>query len=440
MGDLDKYIPKESPIVSAIFAEYKRRGDSEAARGYLGASIIGHVCDRYLWYTFRACTREDFPGRLYRLFKTGDLEEIRMAKDLRSIGCTVHEVDPETGKQFEIKDIAGHFSGHMDGCVLGVLGAEKTWHVAEYKTHNRNSYTKLIKEGVRKSKPVHFAQMQVYMHKTGMTRALYLAKEKDSDDLYAERVKYDKEFCLGLMTRAEYIITTNEAPARITERQDWYECRFCSAHSLCWGIGESVLPVPAINCRQCCHATPTMDGDARWVCSKHKRGLSMKDQASACEDHLILPSLLSLEEPTDYGISEHGKECIEFTNAVGLRWWHGGIGYTSAELRTLPVPALSNQVVAAAKNLFGAEAIGGCKDDIISRYPRGDVHVIWEGEASQLFNAWRDAYHEGLPTLKPIRKLNGFDCQVAEFEWGDGAGRIAIVWPDRKAEIREGKE
>jgi len=437
MTDITQYMPKTSPIADAIYAVYKKRGDAEEHRGYLGASIIGHPCDRFLWYTFRACCREDFPGRIYRLFETGDLEEIRMVKNLRDIGCTVHDVDPATGEQFEVSDIGGHFSGHMDGCGLGIPGAEKTWHVLEFKTHNAKSFAKLKKEGVEASKPVHYAQMQAYMHKTGMKRALYLAENKDTDELYPERVYYESFQAKGYMERAKRIIFANEPPERMTDRPDWWECKFCSAHSLCWGTGDVALPVPDISCRQCCHATPTMDGNARWVCEKHARGLSIEDQHKACDDHLVLPGLLSFAEPSDYGKDPAGNDYIEFTNIDGSKWMHGGIGYTSTELHTLPVPALVNKFLESAKGLFNAEATGHCADDILSRYPEEDSRIVWRGESSKLAEAWKNTYCEDISKLTPIAKCDGFGYQAVEFEFGD-TGRMAIVYSNRKAEIREG--
>ncbi len=446
MGDLEKFIPAESPIVTAIYANYKRVGDANPYRGYLGASIIGHPCDRYLWYTFRACTKEDFPGRLYRLFETGDFEEIRLVKDLRNIGCTVHDVDPRTGKQIEILDFGGHFSGHLDAAILGIPGAEKTWHVGEFKTHKEKFYRKVVKLGVEKAFPKHFAQMQIYMHKTGMKRALYLAVLKDTDEIHAERVGYDQKFCeQRVMDRAEYIITSNSVPERITENMDWWECRFCSAHSLCWGVGDTALPVPAVNCRQCCHSTPTMDGHARWECNKHARGLSVIDQQKSCIDHLILPSLLSFAEPYDYGKDLEGNDFINFRNSDGAEWIHGrnrgtywGLcQHTSIELHTLPIPVLGNQFLGLAKGTFGAEATGHCADDILARYPEEDSRIVWKGESSRLAEAWKLRYHDDISHLAPIAKCDGFGYQAVEFEFGD-TGRVAVAYTNWKGEIREG--
>ena len=91
MPDIKKFLPTDSKTVTAIYEAYKKTGDSESSRGYLGASSIGHSCERYLWYQFRGCCRPEFSGRMYRLFGTGDLEEARFVKDLRDIGCELHD-------------------------------------------------------------------------------------------------------------------------------------------------------------------------------------------------------------------------------------------------------------------------------------------------------------------------------------------------------------
>ena len=87
MGDLSQFAESSvSLTVQAIVDHYKKKGDSEPLRKYLGASIIGHECDRYLWYLFRQCVIREFKGRLYRLFDTGHRSESRFSDDLRAIG------------------------------------------------------------------------------------------------------------------------------------------------------------------------------------------------------------------------------------------------------------------------------------------------------------------------------------------------------------------
>lgn len=440
MGDLTPYLPQHSPTVAAIYSHYKRAGDAEPVRGYLGASIIGHECERFLWYCFRQCCKSSFDGRMYRLFETGDLAEARFVENLRAIGCEVHDRDPNTGGQFAVEALGGHFSGHMDGCALGVPEAPKTWHVTEFKTHNAKSFAKLQKEGVKKTKPQHYAQMMVYMHLTGMTRALYLAVNKDTDELYSERVRYDKAEAEQLMARAERVIRATAPPERIASRPDYFVCNYCDAHDICWGTAAPApaLPLPSISCRQCCHATPTMDGHARWVCEKHGRALSEGDQARACAEHLILPGLLTFAEPVDYG--QHcGGECITFKGPGEATWLHGpGHGaYGTRELMSLPASLLDNGVIGAAKEAFGATVTGFCPDDILHRYPEADCRIVWKGRAGRLVEAWKELYGEDLASLTPITKCDATEYRAAEYD----RGRVAVFCPiTKEAEIREGIE
>ena len=447
MTDISQHLPKQSKTVGAIFAHYKKAGDSKPARGYLGASIIGAPCERYLWYTFRQCCKPNFSGRMYRLFKTGDFEETRFVKDLRDIGCEVHDhvpipKDGDPGyrrgmviepQQFEVSALGGHFSGHMDGCALGIPEAPKTWHVLEFKTHSAKSFRRLKKEGVMYSKPQHYAQVQIYMHLTGIKRALYLARNKDTDDLYSERIRYDKTEAEALMEKAHRIISSPTPLNRISERKDYYQCGWCDARGICWGEdSKPALPVPVLSCRQCCHAAPLMDGkDRNWCCRKLELPI---DGDTPCNDHLVLPGLLeAFAEPTDHGIDEEDSNWIEFTNTDGTKWHHGSTGYSSKELMLLPASKLTDKMIICAKDLFGATIT----EDILSRYPKEDSRIIWEGKAEKLERAWKAAYGSNLTELKPITQTLTPECDAAELE----GGRVVIVWKETgKAEIREGKE
>lgn len=374
---------------------------------------------------------------MYRLFETGDLAESRFTNDLRDIGCEVHDTDAN-GEQFEVLALGGHFSGHMDGCLLGIPEAPKTWHVGEYKTHSAKSFRKLVKEGVKKSNPLHYAQMQAYMHKTGMTRALYLAVNKDTDDLYLERIHYDKAFAEGLMEKAERIITANSPPERAFNRRDYYECGWCDAQSICWGpvSPEPVLPVPSLSCRQCCYATPdTGNEGARWHCNKFNVVVT---DIPPCDHHLCLPGLFYFAKPEGYGKDLEGYESIVFKNEDGTVWRHGNADncFSSKELMKLPASQLANPVVNSVKQIFKAE-VTDCQDDILARYPKEDVETLWEGRISDLLEEWKGIFHEDLQELDPVATCNFPDYRVGEVS----GGRIAILWHFKKtAEIRRSKE
>ena len=174
--------PPACPTVTAIYAAYEAAADT-GYRAHLGASLIGTECERAIWYSFRWATRAQHTGRLLRLFDTGNLAEARFVADLRRIGVTVLDLDPATGRQWNLRDASGHFGGSMDAVAIGLPEAPATWHVCEFKTHSAKSFTKLKAEGVAASKPLHWAQMQAYMQLAGLDRAFYLAVGKDTDEL-----------------------------------------------------------------------------------------------------------------------------------------------------------------------------------------------------------------------------------------------------------------
>ena len=314
----------ELPVIScptrdAIFAAYEADA-GDGFRSHLGASLIGKDCERALWYDFRWVTRSDHPGRLLRLFETGQLEESRLVLNLRRTGATVLEVDPDTGRQFQVKAHGGHFGGSLDGVAINLLEAPKTWHVLEFKTHSNKSFTDLVAKKVRDSKPQHFAQMQIYMHLTGITRAMYLAVNKDTDDLFVERIEVDRAYAERLIDKAGRIIYSMAPPPRMTDDPSWYQCRFCNHAALCHGERDGTVAAQ-VNCRTCLHSTPVESG---WQCNRHQRFLTEADQRSACEFHLYLPQLVPAQQV------DAGEDWVEYLLPAGYRWRDTGFNkYTN---------------------------------------------------------------------------------------------------------------
>ncbi len=302
------------PTVDAIYASYEQAQES-GYRDHLGASLIGRPCERALWYSHRWATRARHTGRLLRLFQTGHMEEARFVSDLRAAGVTVLEVNEATGKQFSVRDEeTGHFGGSFDGVGVGFPEAPKTWHLCEFKTHSEKSFKKLQSEGVEKSKPDHMAQMQVYMHLGGLTRAFYMAKNKNTDELYQERIEYDPVAGARLLAKAHRIIAAKEPSARISSDPSWFECKFCAHHEQCWGD-----TVPELHCRSCLFSTPT-DGGA-WHCGKHDKQLTRAEQEAGCLEHLYIPSLVPGTQ------SDSGDDWVEYIMRDGFTWRNQGIPF-----------------------------------------------------------------------------------------------------------------
>ena len=283
-------LPEPSmPTVDAIFRAYEAAA-RDGFREHLGASLIGHECERHLWYGFRWVRHAQHAGRLLRLFETGQIEEARLIKNLRAAGVTVMDVDPATGRQWAVKACRGHFGGSADGVAIGILEAPKAHHVTEFKTHNAKSFAALQKHGLAKSKPQHLAQLQVYMHLLGVERGFYLAACKDTDALYSERVRPDVVLAERLLAKAERIINAPRPPAKLSEDPSYYICNWCDHKGICHGSDLAER-----NCRTCLHSSPVDNG--AWHCAARDILLSLRNQRAGCmSTHRYVPELVAGEQ------------------------------------------------------------------------------------------------------------------------------------------------
>jgi hypothetical protein len=301
--------PRPAPTIEAIYAAYESdAGDSW--RDHLGASLIGKECERALWYDFRWVTRPQHSGRILRLFETGQLEEARIVRNLRRTSATVLEVDPETGRQWRVEAHGGHFAGSLDAVAIGLIEAPKTWHVVEFKTHSTQSFAELKRDGVQRSKPRHWAQMQVYLHLTGITRAMYVAVCKDTDEIYIERLPAGCAESARLLAKAERVISAQHPPPRISDDPSWWQCRLCEHHSLCHEGAAA-----EITCRSCLHSTPVEGG---WHCARWDWKPSSAEQRRACERHLYIPDLVPGE------VLDAGEDSVVYRmRESGAVWING---------------------------------------------------------------------------------------------------------------------
>ena len=317
-------------------------------RPHLGGSLIGHPCDRWLWLSFRWVVFEPFPGRVLRLFRRGHLEEHQVVFDLRAAGLTVHEYDQKTRRQFTITD--GHFGGSLDGIVTGVPEAPNKMHVLEIKTHALKSFKELVAQGVQASKPMHYAQMQVYMLKRNIDRALYFAVCKDDDQLHVERVRLDKDFALALVAKAHRITTSERIPEPISGDPTWFQCKWCAAHSFC----HEKQPTKEANCRTCSHVTAKPDGT--WHCARWDATIpDLEAQIAGCDDHVLHPDMVPWQmQPSEDGLTAtwiiDGKPVLNTSKPEGFK---------SREIVANPSACTGHPMIDEVRRVFpGAEVVG----------------------------------------------------------------------------------
>lgn len=251
-------------------------------RNHLGASVLGDPCSRRIWYEWHWACREVYKdrkthARMSRLFNRGHREEDRIIFLLRCAGVKVWERDVD-GQQFRIRHPNGHIAGSLDGICRGVIEMPDVYMNLEIKSHNTKSFTDLmVEKSVAKSKPRHYAQMQTYMHGYGLTHSLYAASNKNDDDLYFEIVPYDEKIAKTLERRGADIVEAKAPPARLSERPEWFECKFCPAIGVCHR-GEA----PLKNCRTCEMAEPAENG--QWRCRLFDAIIPFEVQLKGCAE------------------------------------------------------------------------------------------------------------------------------------------------------------
>lgn len=308
-------------IYSAIAAR-ARQGDNFGVP--MGNAV--NECDRAIWYALRwAAPPERMDGQKLRRFETGHREEARLLDDLAAAGVTVERVDPATGKQFAVALADGWLRGKIDARATGLPEAPKTEHVVECKSHNDRSFKGLLKhappkgEGLRRSKPEHFAQCQLYMHALKLHRVLYLAVNKNTDELYAERIEYDAEFALRVEVRVTRIAGTDRAPSRLHDdlnSKAAFTCQWCPALALCHERAFA-----RVNCRTCMHAI--FDSGAEVRCARTGASLSYDNQQTGCGQHRYLPDLVPAEQVDVAG------DVVIYKFPDG-QWWHDCDGKVTA--------------------------------------------------------------------------------------------------------------
>jgi hypothetical protein len=255
------------------------RTEKETFRTHLGASLLGGECERAIWYGFRWTTVGDFGGRILRLFNRGHLEEARFISMLLMIGCQIYQQDAN-GKQFRISFAEGHAGGSGDGIAVGVPDlAPGVPALSEFKTHSEKSFIELsgpladwrkylagdgkfTGKGLKEAKFEHYVQMQLYMRKMELTFGLYVAVNKNTDDLYAEIITLDTLLADMYLARGERTVWAKTPPEKLNPSPGFWKCRFCDHKQLCHLDG-----VPAKNCRTCRFADPVPGGNGLWECT-----------------------------------------------------------------------------------------------------------------------------------------------------------------------------
>lgn len=254
------FAPKPSAAFAAAFEgiidrAMQANNAAQPPRKYLGGSRVGDDCLRKLAYEFHHVPKDEgreFKGRTLRIFERGHANEDLMAARMRLAGFEMVTHKPDGGQlgfavAWSEARGAYTFAGHLDG-VITVAPYESgvvTPALWENKCLGDKGFKDVEKKGIRASKPVYFAQMQLYMAYLDLTEhpGLFTVENANDGSIYAERVPFDKAAAQAASDKGVKIVTTEapeEMPRCATVATD-FRCKFCDYPGRCWSKDPAYL-------------------------------------------------------------------------------------------------------------------------------------------------------------------------------------------------------
>jgi hypothetical protein len=229
---------KMQQINDLLDTQLLKRQESEEKRKYLGASGIGDDCLRKIQLQYMQSDKE-ISARTVRTFDIGHTLEPLVAEWLRVAGFDLRTHD-ENGKQFGFSAVNGKLKGHVDGIIFDFppqlkLKPQALW---ECKTMNDKNWNDTKKRGVLVSKPMYFAQIQLYMAYMNLDEnpCIFTAVNKNTSEIYFELIPFDVEAAQRYSDRAVQIIQATEngeAMPCISKDPSFFRCKMCGYRAEC---------------------------------------------------------------------------------------------------------------------------------------------------------------------------------------------------------------
>ena len=240
--ETDPNQPFRDAFVAAVNAGLTKKRAEQTRRQYLGASMWGEPCARRLAYGYHQVPVDEgreFKGDTLRIFDMGHDCEARVAEYLRAAGFDLKTENSE-GKQFGFSAAEGRLKGHIDGVILAGpalpgLTYPCLW---ENKGLNDKGWKDCVNKGVKKAKPLYYAQAQTYMTYKEVGVTLFTALNRNTGEIMAEVIHHNAKDAQEYSDRAVRVIQTThpEELPRAGHDDTSYLCKWCDHRKRCWGI------------------------------------------------------------------------------------------------------------------------------------------------------------------------------------------------------------
>jgi hypothetical protein len=244
-------------------------------------SQIGHPCERCLWFDYNGCEKTTIidKARLNRIFMMGNLIETETKSLLRGAGYEI------TAEQLEFKDFDDRFQGHCDGIIHGITSKP---HILEIKSASKDNFDLMKKKTVVKQEPKYEAQIHMYMGYANLDRGLFVVYNKNTSEIYTERVHFDKDIFEALKEKARRIIEARAPSEKIKNGCYW-----------CHYKGETCnKDYSYIQCFECKHLLSFQEAPIEQLLKTHNLEGCIVDENHFCS---IGKTNIAEDECKDYG-------------------------------------------------------------------------------------------------------------------------------------------
>jgi len=193
-------------------------------------------CYRERWFTFRGFEMDERGGfasnpKLLRIFRLGHAIEDEVVRLLGEAGFVVKDQQLEVG--------AGEWLGHIDGLIDMGRGGIPDWCLLEIKSANASRFELLSELDSYETWNAGYAsQIHAYLHHLNVSDAIVIVYNKNTSELYVERILYDLDAAMQL-EKENALVTAegNVPPPRPAEAKSQYcaFCKWCDLQQTCWG-------------------------------------------------------------------------------------------------------------------------------------------------------------------------------------------------------------
>lgn len=246
--DFNRHLMREArasdAINEAVDAGLTRKRQGQERRAYVGASAIGHECERSIQFEYAGAQKEkDFEPNTLRRFDSGHMGEELARAWFIDAGFKLVQRNQRTGERFRWTQLDDQASGEPDGVFIDgpeIAGVSypALW---EHKYVGSKTFRDIAKNGLKKARPGYYSQTQINMAYLDLHSgpAIFTVTCGDDGQQVHLLIEFDPEEAQRTSDKFVRIVKATKAgellPRPFKDRT-FYICRGCFFAERCWGM------------------------------------------------------------------------------------------------------------------------------------------------------------------------------------------------------------